>query len=358
MMTTGPSADPGPAVGADPAAPAGPTLLDLIHGPYAASMRVRSYSEKTIETQTMLMRWCAQFLADRGITDPAAVTRDHLERYQHHLFTFKSNANGQKDRPLTIRSQHARLWAIIRFYRWAARTGRVPHNPADLELPRVPRPLPRAALTAAEVEQVLAMTDPTTPDGLRDRTMLEVLYATGIRRGELCALRIDDVDQGRDVVNIQEGKGRKGRVVPISRRALAWVSCYISQVWTRFPAASDHRRLFIQVGRRSPGAPFSAQMVTNLLGGYLRASGIPKTGACHVYRRTAATLMMENGADIRAIQDLLGHSEIKTVGIYTNVSLKFLKEQHAKTHPSALAGASLTLGALPPGTPPASLPPT
>jgi integrase/recombinase XerD len=277
------------------------------------------------------------------VTHPEQVTRQHLERYQHFLFTFRSNANGQHERPLTIRSQHARLWATVRFFRWAHRTGRCPTNPADIELPRLPRPLPRPALTSAEVERVLAMPVLTTADGLRDRTMLEVLYATGMRRGELCSLRVEDIDHGREVVNIREGKGRKGRVVPISRRALAWVARYVAEVWARFPKANEHRLLFVLVDntkhRGLQGMPLSAANVTRLLGGYLIAAGIDKAGACHIYRRTAATLMMENGADIRAIQDLLGHSEIKTVGIYTNVSLKFLKEQHAKTHPSAMPAA-------------------
>ncbi len=317
-----------------------PSLADLLAGPYPESMRVRAYSTKTIETQVMCMGWFARFLAERGITHPAQVTRQHIERYQHHLFMFRSNANGQHEKPLTIRSQHARLYAIVRFFRWAHRTGRCPHNPADIELPRLPRPLPRSALSQVEVERILALPDVTTPQGVRDRTMLEVLYATGMRRGELCALRVDDIDHGRCVANIREGKGRKGRVVPISQRALSWVARYVVQVWDRFPAAKEHRLLFILVDNtkqaKHRGQPITTAMTTKNLGGYLVAAGIEQGGACHVYRRTAATLMMENGADIRAIQDLLGHSEIKTVGIYTNVSLKFLKEQHAKTHPSAM----------------------
>jgi integrase/recombinase XerD len=329
---------------------ADPSLADLLAGAYPESMRVRSYSSKTIETQVMLMRWFRLFLAERSITHPAQVTQQHIERYQHHLFMYRSNANGQHEQPLTIRSQHMRLWAIVRFFRWAHRTRLCPQNPANIEMPRLPRPLPRPALTALEVERIVALPDVTTPQGLRDRTMLEVLYATGMRRGELCSLRVEDIDHGRGVVNIREGKGRKGRVVPISQRALSWVTRYVVEVWYRFPTAKEHRLLFILVDNtrqhKHRGKPITPAVTTINLGGYLVAAGIEKAGACHIYRRTAATLMMENGADIRAIQDLLGHSEIKTVGIYTNVSLKFLKEQHAKTHPSAMVF-------LPPPPPPA-----
>jgi len=173
--------------------------------------------------------------------------------------------------------------------------------------------------------------------------MLEVFYATGIRRSELTALAIDDLDREREVVRVQRGKGGKGRIVPISARALRWVDRYLSEVWHHLPAAAEHRRLFVIVGSRRSrenGRPLAAPIVTRQLGGYLVASGVAKPGACHIFRHTAATLMMENGADIRAIQDFLGHSEIKTTGIYTNVSFKFLKEQHRKCHPSAMDGAA------------------
>ena len=228
---------------------------------------------------------------------------------------------------------------MVRFLRWCVRARYLDHSPAsELELPRLPKVLPRPALTVAEVELVMAQPNVATQAGLRDRAMLEVLYATGIRRGELVALTIDDVDRTREVLRIREGKGRKGRIVPISPRALRWLDRYLAEVWASFPQALEHRRLFIGVEAHRPeqrGTPISGPTVAAAMGGYLAVAGITKPGAVHIFRHTAATLMMENGADPRAIQDFLGHVNIQTTGIYTNVSFKFLKDQHRATHPSS-----------------------
>jgi len=333
------------------ATPALSALLPL----YAQEMRVRSFAPSTVETQVMLMRWFIAYGAEREVHQVDGVTRALVERYQRHLFTLrvKSGAplGGRADddgvvgaaaaalRPLSVRGQHARLWAVVRFFRWAVRAGYVEHSPAAvIELPRLPHPLPKPALTVAEVERIVALPDLTTARGQRDRALIEVLYATGIRRGEAIALMLDAVDRERGVLRIEQGKGRKGRIVPISARALTWLDRYLDRVWSRFAHAMTHRRVFISVDdakTRHQGRPLGAAAVTRILGGYVAASGVSKVGACHIFRHTAATLMMEHGADIRAIQDFLGHSDLKTTGIYTNVSLKFLKEQHAKTHPSA-----------------------
>lgn len=351
-MTGG--ADPGLAAGGPPADP-GPTLRAMLPV-YAEAMQMRNYAGPTIETQRMLMRWFTVYAEERAVVHLRAVTRPLVERYQRHLYTLQVRIGGGPGRyeravgtlkPLSIAGQHGRLWAVVRFFRWCVRSGHLEHSPATcIELPRLPRKLPKPALTVAEVEQIAAVLDVATPAGLRDRAMLEVLYATGIRRSELTALTLDDVDRERGVVRVRCGKGQKGRVVPISVRALAWVDRYLAEVWAAVPAAREHRRLFVIIGsprQRENGRPLAAPIVTRLMGGYLVAAGIAKPGACHIFRHTAATLMMENGADIRAIQDYLGHSDLKTTGIYTNVSLKYLKEQHAKSHPSAM----------PPPSPPA-----
>jgi integrase/recombinase XerD len=333
------------------------TLRDLLPL-YADEMRMRAFSPSTVETQSMLMRWFIAFCAEREVHHAHAVTRALVERYQHHLFTLRVKvgapsrpssddvasgdaANAAALRPLSVRGQHGRLWAVVRFFRWAVRAGHVEHSPAAvIELPRLPHPLPKPALSEAEVERIVALPDVNAADGLRNRALLEVLYATGIRRGEATQLTLDCIERERGVLRIEQGKGRKGRIVPISARALTWLDRYLDQVWSRFPQAMAHRRVFISVDdakRHHQGRPLSASTLTRILGNYVAAAGVNKAGACHIFRHTAATLMMEHGADIRAIQDFLGHSDLKTTGIYTNVSLKFLKEQHAKTHPSSFA---------------------
>ena len=322
---------------------------------YVESMQMRQFSPKTVETQQMLMRWFITFCTERGVIDAAAVTRAIVERYQRHVWMLRVRNNrfrygevATTPHPLSIRGQHGRLWAVMAFFRWAVRAGHLESSPAvTLELPRLPQPLPQPALSVEEVERILAMPAIETANGLRDRAILELLYATGIRRTEAMSLTCDCIDRERGVVRIEQGKGRKGRIVPISQRALLWLECYMDTVWSRFPQALTHRHLFISVDdvkKRRQGRPLRPHNLTRILGSYVAASGVQKSGACHIFRHTAATLMMEHGADMRAIQELLGHANLKTTGIYTNVSLKFLKEQHAKTHPSAFApGGAETL---------------
>lgn len=316
-----------------------PTLRDVLGHAYPESMRIRSYSPHTIETQVMLAGWFADFAAARGITDPAAVTKALVDRYQAHLYSYRSTQTTRQGEPLSIRSQHARLWAVLRFFRWMVRTDRLAGDPAaHLELPRLPRPAPKPALSFAQIEAVLAKPDVGTAAGLRDRVMMEVFYATGLRRGELCRLTVDDIDQERGMVTVRIGKGGHGRAVPISRRALSWVARYVRDVWSRWPAAFEHRRLFITVEDgtkpRFQGAPMQEHNLTRIMGCYVAAAGIG-AGACHIFRRTAATHLMEGGADPRVIQDFLGHADLRTTGVYTNVSTRFLQAEYAKAHPSA-----------------------
>ena len=320
------------------------TILPL----YTHAMRVQQYSSSTIETQTMLTKWFFAFCAERGVLTIDGITRQLIDRYQQYLFALRvktgpshqtNNPDKQQYRSLSVGGQRGRLWAVARFCRWAVRVGYFENSPASaLDLPRKPQPLPAAALSVAEVEKILAMPNTDTAHGLRDRALMEVFYATGMRRGEACALKMADIERERGVVRIVAGKGNKGRIVPISKRALGWLDHYVDQVWSRFARALTHQRIFISVDdakKRHQGLPLSLHAVTRIVGIYVAASGVRSSGACHIFRHTAATLMMEHGADMRAIQDFLGHASVETTGLYTNVSVQFLKEQHTKTHPSS-----------------------
>ena len=158
--------------------------------------------------------WCEL----RGLTRPQEVTRPILERYQRWLFHYRKSDG----KPLTFHSQKKRLVAVQSFFRWLTRENHLLSNPAaDLDLPRLEVRLPKHILTAAEVDRVMAVADVTKPRGLRDRAVLEVLYATGMRRAEVCALTLYDLDAERGVVTVRQGKGKKDRTVPIGERALA-----------------------------------------------------------------------------------------------------------------------------------------
>lgn len=295
---------------------------------FCEHMAARGYSPRTIGNRRHMLSFLVAWLADRGITRPGEVTRPVLESYQRHLFRYRKS-NGE---PLSFRSQSQRLLAVRAFYKWAARQRHVLHNPAsEIELPRAERRLPRPALTAGEAELVLAQPDLSDPAGVRDRAILEVFYSTGIRRAELAHLAVTDIDRERQTLLVRQGKGRKDRLIPIGERGLAWVRRYLAEVRPKLATGDDDGTLFLT----ADGTPFALDALTRLASNYVKASGVPKTGACHLFRHTMATLMLEGGADIRYIQAMLGHAELSTTQIYAQVSVRALQAIHAATHPAA-----------------------
>ena len=291
-------------------------------------MGAHGYSPRTIENRQRMLAHLATWLDERGVTRPVDVTRPMLERYQRWLFHYRK-ANGD---PLTFRSQSQRLLPVRAFFKWAARQHHMLHNPAsEIELPKVEQRLPKPALSAAEAEQVLSMPDLSTAAGVRDRAMLETLYSTGIRRIELAGLAVFDIDHDRHTLLVRQGKGRKDRLIPIGERALVWIDRYTAEVRHRHAREPDNGVLFLT----GDGNQFSLDRLTQLAGRYVQASGVPKQGACHLFRHTLATLMLEGGADLRYVQQMLGHADISTTQIYTHVSIRHLQAIHAATHPAA-----------------------
>jgi integrase/recombinase XerD len=194
-------------------------------------------------------------------------------------------------------------------------------------------------LTALEAEAVLRIPDVDDVLGLRDRAMLEVLYSTAVRRAELVSLRIYDLDRARGTLMVREGKGKRDRVVPMGERALLWVDKYLGESRPELVAAIDDGALFLA----NTGEALSLDHVSMLVRQYVDRADLGKRGACHLFRHTAATLMLENGADIRFIQQLLGHAKLDTTAIYTQVSIHKLKEVHALTHPGARLSPRLSV---------------
>jgi len=300
----------------------------VLVGEFEEWMGVHGYSPRTIENRRRQVAALAGWLDERGITRPVEVTRPMLDRYQRHLFHYRKR-DGE---PLSFRSQSQRLLAVRAFFKWAARQHHVLHNPAsELELPKVERRLPRPALTATEAELVLAGCDLSTAGGVRDRAMIEVLYSTGIRRAELANLAVFDIDNDRRTLLVRQGKGRKDRMVPIGERALVWVDRYLDEVRHQHALEPDDGVLFLTVD----GTRLSLDRLTQLVRTYVEKSGVNKQGACHLFRHTLATLMLEGGADIRYVQQMLGHADISTTQIYTQVSIRHLQAIHAATHPAA-----------------------
>lgn len=295
---------------------------------YVEWLRTRNYSGRTVENResylALFVAWCEA----RSIVRPQEVTKPMLEAYQRHLFHLRR----ADDRALSFRSQHARLVPVRALFRWLTRQNVLLSNPAsDLELPRLEKRLPRHVLSESEVERVLSQPKVEESLGLRDRAMLEVLYSTGMRRMELAGLSLQSVDGERGTVLIREGKGKKDRMIPIGERAVSWVEKYVVEVRPLLVMPPDAGALFLT----QEGASFTPNRLTQLVRDYVSSAELGKTGACHLFRHSMATLMLEHGADIRYIQEMLGHAELSTTQIYTQVSIRRLKEVHGSTHPGA-----------------------
>lgn len=267
--------------------------------------------------------WCDE----RGLQHPADITRPILQRYQGYLYHYRK-ANGQ---PLSFNTQATRLLPIVAFFKWAARENHILHNPAsELVLPKPPRQLPRHLLSVAEVETVLNQADIDTPSGIRNRAMLETLYSSGIRRAELAQLSLYDVDTERGTLMVRQGKGRKDRLIPLGARACAWIARYVQEVRPLL-ASTELPGLFVT----DYGEAFTNNRLSDMVKRHMRYAGF-QHGGCHAFRHAMATHMLENGADIRYIQAILGHSELSTTQIYTHVAIGKLKAVHELTHPARL----------------------
>ena len=310
--------------------PAPETLdpLESAMAQYLEWIATHGFSEDTVATRRAYLGYFHEWCKERGLEAPIEITRPVLERYQRWLYHYRKS-NGQ---PLGFRTQHTRLQSIKSFFQWMARQNLLLHNPAsEIVLPRMEHRLPKYVLTANEAEQVIQQPDVNDAEGLRDRAILETFYSTGMRRMELAGLKVYDIDGERGTLTIRQGKGRKDRVIPIGDRALAWIDKYLRESRPQLLTGFDEGTVFLT----HLGEPFDRKQLTTLVRRHLIDSEVGKTGGCHLFRHTVATLMLENGADIRVIQQMLGHVKLTTTELYTRVSINLLRQVYSATHPAA-----------------------
>ena len=260
-----------------------------------------------------LSRWLAKLAIN--ITD---ARRDHLLDYLSYRVQ-------QGSMPRTS----ARLLSSIRrFYRYLVRQGAVQKDPsAQIEFPKLGRPLPET-LTEEEVESILAAADINKPQGIRDRAMLEVLYACGLRVSELVGLSLNQVNLNHGVIRVV-GKGNKERLIPFGEQANDWISKFVNEARGKLLKSKQCDALFIS----NRGAAMTRQAFWHLIKKYAKRVGITKHLSPHTLRHAFATHLLNHGADLRVVQMLLGHSDLSTTQIYTHVAQARLQELHKKHHP-------------------------
>ena len=307
-----------------------PNTLASLADAWLVRLEERAYSPRTLDIHKWSLKAFLGWAQERDLIEPAAITRPILESYQRWLYRYKQD-NGKS---LSVTTQRNRLGALQRFFAWMCKENLLDANPAaDLELPRkAPRMLPKA-LSREELANLFAFPDVSDVLGLRDRCILEVLYSCALRRSEVTKLDVEDIDVSRKVLTVRQGKGGKSRVAPLGERALHWLGRYLEEARPRLEIDPAERALFI--------SGYGTRLNPNYVGNWVKRAmtqvGIDKPGSCHLLRHSCATHMHDNGADIRFIQQLLGHARLDTTQIYTEVSIVQLQEVHARTHPHGKA---------------------
>jgi len=294
---------------------------------YLESLAVRNYTPDTIEGRRDALKVFLGWAHPRELHLPAQITKPILESYQRHLWRHRKK-NGK---PLGISTQRARLGTLKDYFAWLCKHNALHANPAsELEMPRPEKRLPAEPLSLQQMRALLNIPDIADPLGVRDRAMLETLYSAGLRRGELAKLELTDLNRDRQTLQIRQAKGHKDRVVPVGARALGWLERYLDEVRPRLVLDAAQRVLFLT----SYGEPFNPDVLSRMVTRYLQRAELGRAGSCHLIRHTCATHLHDNGADIRFIQQLLGHEKLETTAIYTEVSIEVLKAVHSRCHPA------------------------
>lgn len=300
--------------------------LNIWRERFADWLKTRYPSKDTINNYTRGLEPFLVFIDGHRPSSWSDVNRDWLEEFRNHLFAHRTKTG----RALANGTVTARLLAVKTFFRFLVQQGFLMASPAAyLELPRVTKPLP-SVLTEAEMICLLNTPNLRTRAGIRNRAILEMLYGTGIRNHELVALRLGDVDAHHGFVRLPKAKGNKPRVVPIGQEALHWLNRYLEEVrpfWLRNPSLDS-----IFLDRWGHNA-LSGQGLSNLVREICVQTALGKRITPHTLRHSCATHMLRNGAGLRQVQELLGHSQITSTEHYTRVEVSDLRKTLARCHP-------------------------
>ena len=315
--------------------------LKLMAERFSEWLEAINYSPKTRVNYTrdvkLFLAWLSENTAINSIVE---VTPAHLQQYQIALYNFARHDNHEpatkektatEPKRLSVGTQANRLAAVRKFFSWLLSEQQIAYNPAStLQLPKQPQRLPRGVLTKTEARRLIEATPAVKPRDIRDRAILETLYATGIRRAELIALTLYDADLQTATLRIEHGKGNTKRVVPLTQSAIAALKLYLEAARGLFVREAGQVRLF--VSSRS-GGPLDDDDIMRIVAKAANRAGLRKHVTPHTLRHTCATHLLKGRADIRQIQKLLGHRRLSSTEIYTRVELSDLHEVIARCHP-------------------------
>lgn len=306
--------------------------LDLYMEKYLDHLAVMNFSPLTIKGHRFLLNRFRAFLEEMGVTEVGKVTPEILSDYQQAVAE-RVNLKGEPISPFTLNGNVKVVKALFRFL---VEENYLLGNPSrNLNYAKRPKILPRSFLTKEEMKKLLKAPDTGTALGYRDRTILELMYSTGLRRSEVAHLMLADVDTQGGFLRVNHGKGGKDRVVPLGKIASRYVENYVKAVRPMFVrGAATYPNLFLGF----MGKPLTVFVVGHLVGLNAKKAGLEKKVTPHTLRHTCATLMMRNRAPVRHIQELLGHVLLESTQVYTQVTITDLKDAHKKYHPREREG--------------------
>lgn len=298
---------------------------------FIAYMRKRNFSEKTIKDYSVHMNFFFRYLSGQHLEKISQITRDVIQDYQTYLYYYE-----REGKKLSFGTQHSKLTTVKSFFRFLVKDDYLPYDPsANIELPKRRKNLPRGIMSTKEVFKILETPSGGDPLSLRDKAILEVLYCTGIRNAELRSLTLFDVDMINRQLRVRYGKGSKERIVPLGDVASRHVERYLNEGRPHFILENPFQNLlFITIH----GKQLNPSNLIWIVRKYVKKAKGSKDITPHCFRHSCASHMLKGKADLRHIQELLGHASVQTTQIYTKVELSNLKEVHKRCHPREKKG--------------------
>lgn len=290
---------------------------------FVQSLKQNFYADGTGRAYRAIVNEFIRYIEENErIDDFQQVDKHVIGRYRAHLYS--------DERDLGLASQSSHIIGLRSFFRWLEKEGHIFHDPTStVDLPKRIVRICRDTFKEHEIDQLLSCIEIESKQGLRDKAMIELLYATGIRSGELCKLTVYDVEIENRVLRIRHGKGNKDRVLPVGEIAMGYIEEYLRHSRPKFMNAGKMPSLF--VNRR--GNPMKPGMIPRIVQKYAKRAGLKRYVCAHMIRHTTATHMLRHGANVRAVQALLGHESLATTQIYTHADASDLKRVHRATHP-------------------------
>ena len=301
-------------------------LNDLLDE-FRQQLRVRNYSPASVSSYCGHLSGFFGYLREEKVEDMKRVTRDLLHQYQARI----AGVQTQAGKGYSVSTIALKTRALKRFFEYLEETNRILINPAEhLKEPRRGSRLPRAVLTREEARKILDQPDLSSMTGIRDRAILEVFYSTGIRLEEMTRLTLYDCDLQGGFLRVNRGKFARDRVVPLGKHAARLLKGYITRVR---PLHTKSNRAEGCLFVNQSGVPLSKQVIQLMVRRYARQSGIQKKVTPHVFRHTFATELVRNGAEVTAVQKMLGHASLAVTHLYVRVAAVDVKKTHSAHHP-------------------------